>query len=362
MLDIADTLKIYPTWQKAKKYTAKSFLKESNLIKDISLGTSFFVDINNQDRDKKMLKYCREDLGVKYLRLGIRLNQYENQDYSKINLQRHLQTINYALDLGYKITLNIGPFKTFGWNETFLPDQFYQDFNLKKEIKNNLRKTPKCLDCSLAILENILKELKKEYGENLPFRAVQLDNEAFNSLGDPSLILDQEYVKDTIKLYQSYFKNSKPKLLLNSAGRLDIHKNIELIKEFTDQDFILGLDYYYTNSIVEKFGFIKKIIDGHTFASPFDPSISKIQKLSKKLGFELEITEAQFETWNDITDPGSKLDHFIFLLLRCSSFLKNNQEKIINLWNLDTFLTRYDESHADEKEILELIREVNSER
>jgi len=386
MLDLKELSKIKNTWQKVGFTTDDDFV-EYVKKQNIKLGASVFLDINNPDFSKKLLQFG-SSLGLKTARLSLRLNQYEQNikkldDIFELDLTPHFELFDYALKLGFEVTINIGPIKTMCWPESFLPKLFYEEFQIPKNNKwYFLKKNEE--DFASKILDFILTSLKARYGQKLPFRAVQLDNEPFNLFGEPIFWLNKKNITNTISSFQEHFpvtfsknnpknnqipdanlqNSSSSKILLNAAGRFNLSKFVDIIKKNPEQKFIIGLDYYYDHPVLYKFKQLKnwqKNVDGMILASPFDPTISKLKKLSKKYNFEIEITEAQFEPWGMAKNPGNRVEDFKFLTLRCIYFLETENCKIINLWNLNSFYEKFlnNEFTDENNKISQLIQKIN---
>ena len=109
------------------------------------------------------------------------------------------------------------------------------------------------------------------------------------------------------KILHEYFP--KNKLMIDSAGRQDLRKIVSffkmLIEEklYTGKNLVLGFNYYFKPEgiMTDIFRYLNPV----KYALPFAMSIPTLHKFQKEIGFDMEITEGQFEPWGKEKTPGN---------------------------------------------------------
>jgi hypothetical protein len=336
-VDLTQIFKIRKVWQ-ASELSTDNFLKKYKLIfENIEIGGTFIPEnLTHEGLDcvaiMKCLSFLVEDLGIRSLRLGLRLNKI-NIDKNNIGIYENV--LRYCFLHKVNLTLNLGPIKYCGWPEYHLSDQIKSSVMELPAIKSIVNS-----DCELSIkslieLEKFLKFIVAKFTklELSNVIALQAENEGFNPFGEYKWTFDEKHISSIIKLFDIYLPHKK--ILFNSAGFFDLAKIVDFIKKRKDaRRFIVGLDYYYTFDKVDKFKFYHWLDLFVCSWKVKDFSLFKLKKIQLKYGFETEITEAQMESWGSALEPGNSVKSLKFVLLRSSQFLRDYSGNI-NMYGID---------------------------
>jgi hypothetical protein len=293
------------------------------------LGTSFspeYVDWISNIPAGKVLKTIKNELKINDIRLGLRWNKID-QGNNQLSLEYYTKYIDYLIQNNSQITLNIGPIKVFRWPEehipTYLEKYFIKDLNPESDLAKK----------SYEYLNKMLELLKKEYGEKIENQTFQIENEGFNRFGHIKMLMDKEHMKKVSQIVKDHFPNAK--LMINSAGRTNLRKIVSLIKDFPfdTKDITIGLNFYFrvphTLPLFPRVNFLK-------YSYPLDMSIPELQKVQKTKGFNLEISEGQFEPWGIQKTPGNSFDDFEYLIDKSQDLFPDTMEKkLIRLWGTE---------------------------
>lgn len=292
---------------------------------NIVLGTSFSPEYAKSlgcDKPLELLEIINKELGIKDIRLGLRWNVVEKD--KKISLDYYDKYLKYLFKNDCKVCLNIGPIKVFRWPEEHIP----KGISIKK--REYITLDMDIAKYSYEYLEKLLILLKKEYGKKLDNAMFQIENECFYRFGRLGLLMSQEYILGLLKILKRYFPNNR--VMFDSAGRKNLKEIVHLFKNINDakiypyESLVLGFNYYFKLPKRPQ----RDPLKGLSFSSM---SITKLHHYQKKLGFELEISEGQFEPWGKVVSPGnSYLDYEYLINKSIRYFPKEYQYKLIRLW------------------------------
>lgn len=255
------------------------------------------------------------------------------------------------------LCLNVGPIKVFRWPEVHIPVYLQQYYTSNIDGSTELSKR------ALGYIGSLLSLLQREYGKDLLNTTFQLENEAFNRFGHLRAKLSQEYVYSAISILKKEFPNSK--LMLNSAGRTNLREILKLFDIITKKNLytydslILGINYYFKIPHTQPF---LKVLDPMKISYPFDMSVGDLSKEISKKGFNIEISEGQFEPWGEQNTPGNSFDDFRYLLEKSRQVLGLNDSKnILRLWGVEEFSARFLNGTANDQHqmIAKSIRSIN---
>lgn len=331
----------------------------------VEIGTTFIPEVYENGRDEnKMylaLKFILDVLKMRHIRLGIRWNQvFEN---GKIDLKYYKKLIKFLLKKDVKITLCLGPIKSPGWPEQFVPKEIL-DKTKNKDGENLSDDFVK--EQAVAYLHDLITILKWEIGTGLikKIQNFQIDNEPFNKFGEVKFDLDKEYLARVILILKKEF-GQEIDILINSAGRLDLQKFYELKKTCQETNFTLGLNYYYAvDNLVNLPKFY--LFNSNTIGNWGDFTVRKIHNLRSQNFFKLEVTEAQMEPWGRADFPGNSLQSLVYVLLQTARFLKMDQNwpVVIRVWGVEKLVEKYIENknNSEHDNMVDLIRFLNDKK
>lgn len=302
-------------------------------MKSIIFATSFSPEYSQHIKDEnplETLKIIRKELNIQDFRLGLRWNTVEQN--TKCTLQYYERYIDYLIKNNCKICLNVGPIKVMRWPEEHIPDRVEAD-----DI-NTVQKDSDLAKHAIEYLNKVLTLLKKKYGkdiENNEKISFQIENESYNRFGHKRLTMSDEYMLEVAKILNTYFP--KNTLMLNSSKRNDIRNIMSFFETLTDENIytweqlVLGINFYFRLPIK----FLKRL-NPWIFTKPFSMSLRELKRLQKERGFNIEISEAQFEPWGFQKSPGNSYDDLDYILrVATRVFLDGCSPKIVRLWGTE---------------------------
>jgi hypothetical protein len=365
MLDLKSLKHNFQAW-KIAQYKNEDFIElvhPSNLV----LGTSFIperfgLENENQLRAMKVLRVLIEDLGFREVRLGIRWNSVEKTQ-GKFDLAFYEKFLDYLTEKNIRVCLNLGPIKSCGWPEDHMPSWISESGLLPKRGAWILASS-EIANIGLVYFEQLLARLKNYQKNGLHIYQIQPENEAFNPFGTNRFKFEQNYLMRQCELISNYFPSIK--VLMNSNGRFDLNRILGLVGAIQSASQLnlrptIGYDYYYTDQWRGKVPF-HKYFDSASLSLPFDPTLERLNQRSLLENFELEVTEAQFEPWTYLTDPGNKLADLKFVIHRCVfEILALQKQKFVRLWGTEQLAEKIlDKKTNDEHEqMIYLIKNLN---
>jgi hypothetical protein len=338
-VDLGQIFSIRKAWKQVRSDTDTFLVENKSIFDKVRIGGTFIPEnltheglTNSEVLD--CLKYIVEDLGVRNLRLGLRLNKI---DLENENLGLYDDILSYCFLHRVNLTLNLGPIKYCGWPEYHLSDTIKNSVGILPKNKSSIGSVADISCVSLNELENLLILLEKKYTvEQLQnIVALQPENEGFNPFGEYKWIFEHDHITKAISIFDFYLPGRD--ILFNSAGFFDLDSIVDYIRHRSDaKRFIVGLDYYYT---FDKFDHLKfyEWFDLFVFSWKLKNfGLSKFKKYQSICGFRTEVTEAQMEPWGRADKPGNSVESLKFVLLRSSQFLYNYNGNI-NMYGLDRF-------------------------
>ena len=191
---------------------------------------------------------------------------------------------------------------------------------------------------AIQYFTQLLELIKKEYGQgkNISF---QIENECFNRFGHKRLLMSNEYLVEIATILHEYFP--KNNLMMDSSARKDLRKLMHLFDIFVDnklfewKQLTLGINYY--SMIPEMKPFFKRI-EALSFYLPWSMPLSTLKRYQEEKGFGLEISEAQFEPWGEMTLPGNSVEELRYVVKHgLKIFPDNYKERMIRLWGMEEF-------------------------
>ena len=371
--------KQYRTHQNADLSLDEHWEKYQDRFKKITIGCSFAPDLVEQmyllengvknvsvEQKLAVLKVLIHEFGLKDIRLGIKWNKVVDA-HGKFDFSYYHPFLDYCLTHDVQICLNVGPIKTFGWPEEHIPKQIIDKSSLilgsKIYFNSEMAKN------ALAYLDILLLHLKSSYSkEQLKNMVIiQPENEQFNIYGKLKLRLSEEYISQVIKKIYAIFPDKK--ILLSSAETRNTFQIAKFIKKIINEEkingsnFICGINYYYN---LPHYIHLPKIgpIDYITYSNFVQRKTNYANiRTARKLGYQIEVTEAQFEQWGRAhLSPGNSFHEAKYLFARIAENILDPQEGgLIRLWGLERYAKKKIENSLtqDHKDNLKLIQRIN---
>ncbi len=270
-------------------------------------------------------------LGIQEVRLGLRWNKIEKSP-NKLNLSYYEPIIEKLLKQKAKISLNIGPIKSAGWPEQFIPDWVSNECTIRKG---------QCIhvgdDIAIRALDytdRLLKTLHHKYGEDA-FTSIQPENESFKKFGTLQTTSGKDYLNELIRLVDLYYP--KIPILLNSAGRSNIYQIFQFIKKYGNhKKFIVGYNYYFVTDTNYKFYPGVRYFDDFVRMKFTSPPMNLVPPQVK-----FEVSECQFEKWGRAMWPGDSYEAFCYALWRSGQAIPAGQDEfVIRLWGVEKLIKK----------------------
>lgn len=317
-------------------------MTESNdkLIYATSFSPEYCTELDIK-QPMKVLDFILDDLCIRDIRLGLRWSRVVNRQ-DKLNLKGYAPYLDRVLKSpNSKLTLNVGPIKTFRWPEVFIPDSVDVKGLLNRE--NIIIGNSDIAKHSIDYFEKLLILLKQNYGKQLDNITFQVENESFNRFGTHKLKMDEKYLVKILKILKGSFPKSS--LMVNSAGRMNLSEIIKLFENLKQQniynmkELVLGFNLYFR--LPHTLPFIQKF-NPLIISKPWDMNIRKLHEYKQKYGFGLEISEGQFEQWQSQKTPGNSVEDWEYLLKLSNDFFpKNYPSKVLRIWGLERFARHF---------------------
>jgi hypothetical protein len=213
--------------------------------------------------------------------------------------------IDAAERAGKQIIVCVGPVKTFGYPECFVPAH-----HLHPPLREHSRITPSSHQSLLTAATDFLARLVDRYRARHGIVAWQLEHEAVDPLGfEHSWRLDAEFVKNELAalrhadptrpiVLNGYLPTSLPNVLSLRWMARDQGDSLALAQRLAD---IVGIDYYPRNALVAV-GKRTVYLDGS--ASPWQhKGLANMFAWARQTGKQVMVTEGQAEPWEAVTTP-----------------------------------------------------------
>ncbi|MBN1915686.1 hypothetical protein JW796_01665 [Candidatus Dojkabacteria bacterium] len=308
-----------------------------------------------------ILRYIHEELGIRDIRLGLRWNNIVSTKMQKTyySLKVYKKYLDYCFKNKMDICLNVGPIKVFRWPEEHVPDYIIRELRNDSGKFSAIGLESEISKYAVSYLVNLLKLLKSEYSNKdlEKIKIIQPENEVFNPFGQYKWQIGEDYLAKIIDVINSYFPDVK--ILLSSNA----YRNLAQIFRFYNNlgntfrnRFVIGYNYYY--KVPQKNFFILWI--STLLEKLIGPrGIRDLVSKSKGWEFDIEITEAQFEPWGEITSPGNNYNEFKWMVKELNSKFKNyNKPLLVRLWGVERFakMALTGEFTKEHESIVQLIR------
>jgi len=132
---------------------------------------------------------------------------------------------------------------------------------------------------------------------------------------------------------------------------------------FRSGRLISGFDFYYWTPPHNRLPFhtyLDPIVLAFAFPSP--PTCAENLADARSLGFRIEVSEGQAETYPGLTAPGNSARHFRFMLLRCASkVLDPAQPSVLRIWGIEAMAQKAlgRRLTPEHEQIFDLIQRLN---
>jgi hypothetical protein len=214
--------------------------------------------------------------------------------------------IEAAEDAGKKIILCLGPIKTFGYPEFFVPGH-----HLPQPFREHTRITPsdhpELLDAAIAHIARLVER----YGKRDSIVAWQLEHEAVDPLGfEHSWRLDAEWVRGEVEalrradptrpiMMNGFLPTTLPVRLSQGWSTRDQGDSLDVARRFAD---IVGIDYYPRTALAS-IGSMTLYLDG-TESRTQEKELAALRAWAGG-SHSLMVSEGQAEPWEAATTPPS---------------------------------------------------------
>ncbi len=238
------------------------------------------------------------------IRLGAYWNQIEPEpgifDTGSIDWQ-----IDAAEQAGKQIILCVGPIKTFGYPEFFVPSH-----HLQKPFPEHTLIHPSAYPALLQAACDYLTRLVERYRNRESIMAWQLEHEAVDPLGvEHSWRLDAAFVEQEAQalrkadptrplLMNGFLPSSLPVRLSQWWNTRDQGDSLAVAQRLAD---IVGIDDYPRNALLT-IGSNTLYLDGSQSSWPRQRRL-ELLRWAQASGKRLFVTEGQAEPWETITAP-----------------------------------------------------------
>jgi len=365
--------------------SAEEFLKNNKeILKKVKLGCSFSPEDfslkmgqnsngeNSKDYSSVLqaFKIIVEDLKIRDVRLGIRWLETADEkgdfDPKRFSL-KYKPYLDYCIEKGINICLNVGPIKVFRYPEDFVPDYVLNKLSSKLAKGSLIKPDMEIADRAASYLDEVLFYISSSYDseELKKFVIIQPENEPFNPAGENRWIMSEEYLLEIIGRINHYFPQSH--ILLNSANYNDLRKISNLYKEAISQNpkikgrLISGINFYFRKPSRPNLPVIGEL-DPVTMAGlegkrSFEENIKFSQ--DKNFGYKIEVTELQSEPWETEKAPGNSAHLFFYSLKRSFDNLidPQSQRSILRIWGIEELVGKIINRKLS-SEHLEIIRSI----
>ncbi len=358
-------------WREAAKPNEHWLPDNARALAKVSVGCSFAPEqwpAADQARGEPLraLEFAVQQLGMREVRLGLRWNRIEVGD-NGIDLSPYEPYLDYLLENGVNLCLNLGPIKTFRWPEEHVPG-FVFDRVTTPPKHGTVHAHDPIADEAASYLERLLDRLSGAYGAALlgGVTTIQVENEPFSPLGRHMWKLSAAYLRRLVTVVDGYLPNAR--ILITSSGRLKLRSVRGLFLDLlSDSDhfagrLVLGFDYHFKTTTRDAIPVVRWL-DPVSFGHPGSESCSANLRASREAGYGIEVSEAQAEPFGYLMEPGNSARFFRFVLGRCAAkVLDAERPSIIRVWGIEELAKKAlgRSTTSDHEEIFALIREINA--
>lgn len=355
------------TWNEASRPNEEFFARHGSDLQRLTLGASFAPEQwstrpENQWESSRGLQTVIQDLNLKQIRLGLRWNRCLNRA-GDVDLRAYAPFIDYCLEHGADVCLNVGPIKTFRWPEEHPPRALVEALEDIPGSNESITPLEPLGSQALDYLGRLLNQLQTAYGS--AFSLIQVENEPFFAFGMRKWKLSPAYMLRAAAMVREAFPESG--ILVTSSGRLNLGSIKDLFvnlmaqqRDFTGR-LVSGFDYYYKSPVRDAERFLR-IFDPISYGQPFSTSCEGHIHDSRSVGFGIEVTEAQAEPYGKFTNPGNSAKDLRFVILRClDKVLDPRKPGLIRLWGVEELAKRMQRGALtdDHRQMIEVIQVAN---
>jgi len=345
--------------------------------------------------------FAVETLGMTDVRFGIRWNNAVDRQ-GHLNIRLYEPFLHYLFSVpNTKVSINIGPIKTFRWPEEHIPEGILKKTGSPQawtEVTSDSELSKQSIAYERTLLDYLKNSRTYTPEELAHIIAIQPDNESNIPFGQYLIKMSRDHMQKSIKVIDEYFPGIP--ILLNTGGIPEIPLSwnelfiymrtameemaeflIELRRNEHKGRLILGYDYYHLTQYSdylqlggEKFdtNTILKAVGGIDF-------FSGIRNELKAYNIEQEITEGQTEPWiakeeiptmyqhfKDRFLPGNDSREYLFSLLRELEFTDPAKPARIRLWGIEFLYKAFndptvpEEFKREQNKIVEIVQTINA--
>jgi hypothetical protein len=225
--------------------------------------------------------------------------------------------VDVAEQAGKQIILCVGPLKTFGYPEFFVPAH-----HLSRPFPEHTLVKPTAYPALLEAAAAFITRLVERYKNRKSIVAWQLEHEAVDPLGvEHSWRLDAAFVEQEI----AALKNADPTRPVMLNGFLPTTLLVRLSQWWQTRDQgdslavaqrlgdMVGIDYYPRNALI-KLGSQTLYLDGSQSAAQ-QPRLKQLLAWAGTSGKRLLVSEGQAEPWEAVTTPPNPLSQGMYSCL-----------------------------------------------
>ncbi len=238
------------------------------------------------------------------IRLGAYWNRIEPQpgvfDTDELDWQ-----LDAAERAGVDVILCLGPLKTFGYPEFFVPAH-----HLRAAFPERTRITPSAYPALLTAATDLITRLVERYKHRTGIVAWQLEHEAVDPLGfEHSWRLDSAFVAREVEavrqtdptrpiMMNGFLPTSAPVQLIQWWRTRDQGDSLDVAQRLAD---VVGIDYYPRHALLAM-GSATLYLDGA--ASPWQQRrVRQLFAWTRAHDQKVMVAEGQAEPWETVTTP-----------------------------------------------------------
>jgi hypothetical protein len=315
--------------------------------------------------DKLLIKTIVEKLGIKNIRVGIKLENVID-DEGKFNFDYYKWLFDYLAEQDAKITVTLG-IKNTGYPEVFLPRDFMEKHHLTLPQGQTITLNDDIAKQSLEWCEQICIALQS-YSKQVV--GLQPNNEPFARFGPDQITIGNDFIVALAKLMVSYFPEAE--VIVNDniwdiLARGKVADVLGQLKSRGVRNGIFGLNHYPFIDQLQRFD--PTLLRNLPGAS-LDQEINRVMSM----GLNLRFTEVQAESYGEATgwdgkkpgDSATAYRHALFGAMSLVPGMKNRllPEKVIfSTWTargLASALIYPHEMTPDKAEMIELTKMITS--
>jgi|GEM_PF-3145765 hypothetical protein len=390
--------------------TNQFLIDHANQLKNVQGGDTFMPEWNlpgnvnaivysqsvegqaQQQVNLNILKFEVEKLGIKQIRLGIRWQNTLMPDgsFSLAYYQPYLDYLssykNPSTGQGVSVLLGIGPLKSPGWPESYVPT--IPESSVKPDTSliptGNLPPNGAEITPNMPYPDLILKA--KEWLDTVMLQVVQsyptinyfeLDNEPRNHAGPQQWIMSPSFEKEMAQIVLSYQPNAS--FMVNWSGTADLAGSVDFKNAPSLSELIRLMQKFSSSSVIqEMLNFRSTILDAIKEAhgkgnvtlgldsyqqTPFSPSdipvkingeteeiqpdTTTVIEITEQLagdknpwqqlaneGVPVSTSELQASPWGSSVQPGNDPDQLKFMIARALETDSPNTTSTMGFWTL----------------------------